>query len=252
MKDKIHPIIAAAIAALKPLEQQFGVTFAKDSGSISYNDQSFTMKIAITANAADGKAVSKQELDWDKYANVYSLDKTLLGKSILMNGKPYKIVGLNPKKRVKPVVIEGNGKTYITTVDAVNTAVALGRVVGGHTASPSAPPPMNLQPYKGALAKYIDEQNSRGNLFGRKTLPDADKLTKQEILDIEQTILWAMEPESISCDGECSRTEVNRKMAKYRAIMTDLERLANKQGFRLAYELAITLPLRPIPKAVGN
>lgn len=239
MKDKINPIIAAALAALKPVEQQFGVTFARDSGSISYTEQSFTMKIAVTATAADGKSVSKQELDWDKYASIYGLDKTLLGKSVLLNGKPYKIVGLNPKKRVSPVVIEGNGKTYTTKVDTITTAVALGRVVGVHV-DPRSPPPINLQPYNNSsLQKYIDEQNSRGQLFGHETLPNADKLSKQEILDLEQTILWAMEPEAISCDGECSRSEVNRKMAKYRAIMTDLERLARKQGFSLAYEIDI-------------
>jgi hypothetical protein len=54
------------------------------------------------------------------YAGLYNLQADDLGKSFTVRGHKYTIVGLDPKKRTRPVIVEKDGKDYVMSADEVN------------------------------------------------------------------------------------------------------------------------------------
>lgn len=71
------------------------------------------------------------------------------------------------------------------------------------------------------LNEYIRTKNFRLKMFGQPCLElprDAKKI--MEFLDSD------MSPENVSCDGELSRAEVNRKMKFFQKVEQELEEVA--------------------------
>jgi len=74
------------------------------------------MKPRIEFLAKDEKGRSKEEREWDMFAESLGLDKNLLGKQF--NGKT--IIGLDMKKRKYPVILMSlRGNRYKTSVSSV-------------------------------------------------------------------------------------------------------------------------------------
>ena len=58
------------------------------------------------------------------------------------------------------------------------------------------------------LEQYVAQRNSRSKLFGSATL---SLLNAEDRQSIANSIDSDMSPENLSCDGELSRAEVNRR-----------------------------------------
>jgi hypothetical protein len=70
-----------------------------------------------------------------------------------------------------------------------------------------------------ALTAYVDTRNAFAGLFGRKQLSLQNSADRQAIADMIDS---ALSPENLSCDGELSRAEVNRR---YRDLVTVAKQL---------------------------
>jgi hypothetical protein len=73
-----------------------------------------------------------------------------------------------------------------------------------------------------ALNAYIDQQNAWGKIWGTAPL-SLD--TAADRKSIAQKIDSALSPEMLTCDGELSRTEVNRRYRELTGAARDLIKL---------------------------
>ena len=77
-----------------------------------------------------------------------------------------------------------------------------------------------------ALTAYIDRQNKYQALFrGQRTEPLYEVTTAAGRLRVAKMIDCALSPENLSCDGELSRAETNRRYRELTAAATALVRL---------------------------
>ena len=82
------------------------------------------------------------------------------------------------------------------------------------------------------LQAFVDQENNWGKLFGRKQLSLLNAADRQEIASCIDSRL---SPENLSCDGELSRTEVNRR---YRELTKCAEQLLSIDPNVTFYEYA--------------
>ena len=71
---------------------------------------------------------------------------------------------------------------------------------------------------------YIQNKIKLAKLFKMKKVPTY--MTKAGIEELFSMMNNDMSPENISCDGECSKTEVTRKAREIRAAWKFLERIS--------------------------
>lgn len=78
-------------------------------GNITYDENTFTAKVNGSSIKEDGTVVSKYSQDF----KLYCPEKAdWLGKMIIMNGEPVKLIGYNSKARKYYIIGEKNGKQY--------------------------------------------------------------------------------------------------------------------------------------------
>jgi hypothetical protein len=113
--------------ALKAVAEKHGCTIS--AGSASYSDLSFNLKLEVVENSTDGSVVTKAMIDWNENAKFLGLDESLLGKTVMIQGKTLEIVGLKPRASKYPVLGKDarDGNTYKLPVDLViNASVVSG------------------------------------------------------------------------------------------------------------------------------
>jgi hypothetical protein len=78
------------------------------------------------------------------------------------------------------------------------------------------------------LQNYVDRKNAWGKLFGSKPLDLNSAVDRQKIAD---SIDADLSPENLTCDGELSRTEVNRRYRELTRAAQELRALDPKVKF---------------------
>jgi hypothetical protein len=77
-----------------------------------------------------------------------------------------------------------------------------------------------------ALTTFIDNKNRYASLFrGQRTEPLYEVQTAVGRKRVAEMIDCALSPENLSCDGELSHTEVNRRYRELTAAAKDLIKL---------------------------
>ena len=74
-----------------------------------------------------------------------------------------------------------------------------------------------------ALQAYIDRQNKWNAMFGNHTPYEIATAAGRK--RVAEVIDCALSPENLSCDGELSRTEVNRRYRELTGAARDLVKL---------------------------
>ena len=70
------------------------------------------------------------------------------------------------------------------------------------------------------LQKYLDQKNQWNAIFGGRAL-----VIGQDNQKIANMIDSELSPENLTCDGELSRTEVNRRYRQLTAAASELQKL---------------------------
>jgi len=83
-----------------------------------------------------------------------------------------------------------------------------------------------------ALQEFVDRENRFASIIGQRQLSLSIAKDRQEIAN---RIDSALSPENLSCDGELSRTETNRR---YRALTTAAKQLLQVDPAVKFYEYA--------------
>ena len=77
-----------------------------------------------------------------------------------------------------------------------------------------------------ALTAFVDNKNRYASLFkGQRTVPLYEVQTAAGRRRVAEMIDSALSPENLSCDGELSRSEVNRRYRELTGAAKDLIKL---------------------------
>ena len=95
--------IGEKIAKLcQPLAEDLGVTIKYDGGSFGVDA---TIKLRVCEITTDGKIVSQETSDFERFAAMHDLKPNDLGKKfVAWDGSTYEIVGLKVRSRKNPIV----------------------------------------------------------------------------------------------------------------------------------------------------
>ena len=104
-KPTLKTVREALATALDGLQGELGIKL--EIGNISYSANQFTAKLTGSLLGHDPLAD-----EWERYANIYDLDVTWIGRGFVFNGKTYTVVGLDTKKRKYPVIASCGDKRY--------------------------------------------------------------------------------------------------------------------------------------------
>lgn len=122
-RELLNRFKAEALVALAVVAAKHGVV-AKFKGG-TFTPEIATLKLELGHIDDNGIANSKEALDFKSMAWQFGLEASALGKKITTpNGVDYRIVGLKPRSRKRPVLGEReDGKLFKLTVDAVKSGL---------------------------------------------------------------------------------------------------------------------------------
>ena len=116
--------------ALTEVGKEFGISLKYEGGR--YSATNCTFKIEASVIGGDGKVVTREVEDFNRYCGLYNLLPKDLGKTITTaEGDRYTLVGLAMKSSKFPILATklSNGKVYKLLESTVQRA--LGRKVSG-------------------------------------------------------------------------------------------------------------------------
>ncbi|MBC8421942.1 MAG: hypothetical protein H8E03_00820 [Pelagibacteraceae bacterium] len=89
-------------------------------GNASYGSENMSLKLKVSTIGNDGSVMTKEATDFNTYASMYGITKSL-GDVINYMGGEYKIVGFKPRSKKWPVIVEklNHGGRYKFPVDIV-------------------------------------------------------------------------------------------------------------------------------------
>jgi hypothetical protein len=116
---KLREAIDAALM-LARVPEMFGLTSLK-AGRISYDSNGLSAKITLEAEAKSEDGKSKDEVNFEKYAQLFGLKPEWLRSSFKRGLDSVEIIGLHPNRSKFPVLVRSSetGKNFLITADEV-------------------------------------------------------------------------------------------------------------------------------------
>ena len=91
------------------------------AGNASFQERTATMKLEMAIIDESGKAISKYAEEFKALAEMYEMKPEDLGKTLTVQGRVFKITGLNRKNHAYPILVDeiSNGKSFKLAVEQV-------------------------------------------------------------------------------------------------------------------------------------
>lgn len=122
----LRAFTAAALAALAPLAEQYGVVLSNAGGH--FGGATGDMKIGIRVKDAAPREMS----EFAAYAHIYGLAESDLGATFHFNGNTYRVAGLKGSSRKYPILAQrSDGKTFKFPASTVKAMLAMERSRAG-------------------------------------------------------------------------------------------------------------------------
>lgn len=114
-------VITARVKECLEIEFGDGVEIVK-----SYYGESYEVRVRIAVGGQAEQADTARET-WERYCGIFRLLPEHFGKTISMRGVPFRVAGLDLKRRAKPIVISrvSDDKPFICRVDDLARALGL-------------------------------------------------------------------------------------------------------------------------------
>ena len=117
-KDKLREIRAKMAPILKELGGDFNVDLSL--GNASFSQHNFTLQLKGSAISETGEIITKEADNFQRYAYMFGLAASDLGKTFKLNGCEYVITGLKPNAHKYPILCKAsNGTEYKMTAAMV-------------------------------------------------------------------------------------------------------------------------------------
>ena len=121
-KQNIRQLQNELESAIKKICRQYELDVEMDGGV--FNDTTASLKFKITVPNSDGTKRNPLIEDFKKYASVYGLDPTDLGREFDSGTSRYTIIGLKPQNRDYPIIVRGaRGGEFKFRASDVRTAL---------------------------------------------------------------------------------------------------------------------------------
>ena len=95
--------------------------FQLDAGNITYDTNSFTIKITCIQKPKDGKSI--EQADFEKNCAVFGFKPEDYGKTFVEGKDTYTFVGFLPKGRKYQALVRKGAVQYKVTLDAVRRGI---------------------------------------------------------------------------------------------------------------------------------
>jgi hypothetical protein len=182
---------------------------------------------------------------WTAYAPGFGLPVDAFGKTFKAGRMEYRITGIAPNRRQYPVTAlrVRDGREFKFTADMVKTALSPSAAPGPVSVPRfSVGTPVTIKGWQGddvvVLITHVGRDayevygysrygNNRTVLFDEAR--PAAKRTDDTILDEITGVYCRLEPENLSCDGERTRSEMNRVAAALNRALKALFRELGRQ-----------------------
>lgn len=119
-KKNLKDINEKVVKAVEDVLKDTGISVQFGGGR--YTDLEYKLKLTLTTKSEDG--LNPAEKDFIDYGINYGLEPQMLGATINISGKSYKIAGLYPNRKKNNVSLINvkNGKSYIASHTRVKDA----------------------------------------------------------------------------------------------------------------------------------
>lgn len=121
-KTACHTLRAELDKLLEPFGKQFGISIRTGSGS--YTDKTFTLKVEMATVDVDGNVQTKEAESFKLNAFMYGLKPEHLNQTFKSwQGETFEIIGLTPRSHKHPILAKNvdDGKTYKFSAEHVKT-----------------------------------------------------------------------------------------------------------------------------------
>ena len=136
-----------------------------------------------------------------------------IGQKVLLNGKMYKIIGTIKKS----FLLERGGKRYKAT------AAKMGKIKDQNSNGIGN---SRKKREKKSATHYMEQRLAYRRIFDKTVqLPS----TEEELMLALEQLSGEFSPENLSCDGELSRTAINKKFRAIKAEWKEVERLLGRK-----------------------
>lgn len=111
------------VAALQTVAAKHGVAIKAGNGTFSGTNA--TLKLEISVKDANGAVVTKEAQMFKSAAILYGFKPEDLGRTFVVRGKTFTIVGLDRKSHTYPLLATSNGKTMKFRLEDVKRALGI-------------------------------------------------------------------------------------------------------------------------------
>jgi len=116
-RNNIDAIRKSINEKLAQVSKELGI--ALSIGGMNYSSDTITTRLTINAvgdNIKDGESIEEanKRAEFEKYAQLFGLQKSDFGKEVKLNNKLFRICGIAPKSRKYPILAlnREDGKVY--------------------------------------------------------------------------------------------------------------------------------------------
>lgn len=110
-KAKAKELRAKVESALKELAEAEGLTITTGKGR--YWSEKFNLEVILTEPNSNGQAQTGEAADYVAQCRKWGLPADGVGKTTVINGSMYKILGAKPRNYRYPIIVEDlNGKRW--------------------------------------------------------------------------------------------------------------------------------------------
>lgn len=120
-KTNLKALQNEILSSLAEIERKRGVKFDFSRGKFNADNAALTLEVSAVAES--GVVMTRERTDFLTYAHAYGLRPEWLGKTFRSNGSDHTIIGLMPKKRVRPVLTTAGGRQFLFTAEVVRRLV---------------------------------------------------------------------------------------------------------------------------------
>lgn len=111
-------------SALAAVAEKHNIVIRTGSGSYTSTTFDLKLKMSVKLDGVADELNSPEAAEFMKWAKVYGFDSDDLGRTFVLHGKPFKLIGLRRKNRSYPIIAStDDGKTYKLSVTEVHFAL---------------------------------------------------------------------------------------------------------------------------------
>ena len=190
--------------ALTEVADKYGIKISYKGGSFARDGGNATLKFEIAAPNAQGETLSREAQDFKRFATQFGFKSEDLGSEFKVGSETYRITGLKTSRHKFPI---SAARVKDSKNFKFSAEVVLANFLGPHRPMP----------------------NRRAAIEHEKSKAKAGEGLTPEIKSAFARLTYRLSPENLTCDGECSASEVSCRRDAITREWSELERRSGQK-----------------------